>query len=126
MQRLLPIVFRVLSWILALLFLVVGRAKFTSPVWATLFVGWGYPDWFRLAVGIVEIGSGLGLIFQRTRRYAGAALILVMCGAAGTHIIHSEWARVVVCAVLASLIAVVMRRPLIMAPVNLRETSSVS
>ena len=120
MQRLLPIVVRLLSWILALLFLVVGRAKFTSPVWATLFVGWGYPDWFRLVVGAVEIGSGLGLIFQRTRQYAGAALILVMCGAAGTHIIHSEWARVVVCTVLASLVAVVMRGPLVTVPVNLR------
>ena len=123
MPRLLPIVVRLLSWVLALLFLVVGRAKFTSPVWAALFVGWGYPDWFRLVVGAVEIASGLGLIFQRTRRYAGAALVLVMCGAAGTHIIHSQWVRVVVCTVLASLVAVVMRGPLMTVPVTSREES---
>jgi len=111
MQRLLPIVVRLLNWILALLFLAVGTAKFTSPICAKLFVDWGYPSWFRLVVGVVEICSGLGLIFARTRRYAGAALILVMCGAAGTHIIHPEWPRVVVCVVLASLVVVVMRGP---------------
>ena len=111
MQRLLPIVVRLLNWILALLFVAVGTAKFTSPIWAKLFVDWGYPSWFRLVVGVVEICSGLGLIFSRTRPYAGAALILIMCGAAGTHIIHLEWPRVVVCIVLASLVVVVMRGP---------------
>ena len=41
---------------LALVFTLQGLAKFSDTSgWAEAFRGWGYPDWFRMTIGIVEI-----------------------------------------------------------------------
>ena len=39
--------------------------------------------------------GGIGLIIQRFSAAAGAALALMMIGAIGTHVIHSEWGMLV-------------------------------
>ena len=116
MRRAFAIGIRVLSWALMLLFVAVGAAKFTSPGWATRFAEWGYPDGLRLLVGVVEIVGGAGLLLGPTRQPAGAALMVVMLGAAGTHIVYSEWTRALVAAVLGGLVLLVLR--------GLRESSA--
>jgi len=55
------------------------------------FERWGYPIWFMYLIGVVEVVGGIGLIIQRFSATAGAALALMMIGAIGTHVIHSEW-----------------------------------
>jgi putative oxidoreductase len=73
---------KALSILLALVFLASGLAKLASLEFELVaFERWGYPIWF----------GGIGLIIQRFSAAAGAALALMMIGAIGTHVIHSEW-----------------------------------
>ena len=47
---------------------------------------WGYPVWFRLLIGALEIGAALMLFWPRTAAYGAAAIIVVMVGGMGTHV----------------------------------------
>lgn len=49
------------------------------------FLASGYPVWFMYAVMAAEIVGAVGLMFERTRRYAALWLIAIMAGAIGTH-----------------------------------------
>lgn len=55
------------------------------------FQRYGYPPWFRLVTGVVEIGSGIGLIAGLLWRpelafVGGVLLVGVMAGAVLTHV----------------------------------------
>jgi putative oxidoreductase len=78
---------------LAVMFLFVGAAKFTSPLWARMFARWGYPDHFYLVIGAVEVAAGLALLVPRLAASAAAVLLVVMVGAGATHVIHDEQRR---------------------------------
>lgn len=68
-----------------------GYPKFSdSSGWAQAFAVWGYPSWFRILVGIVEVAGGLFLLIPGTGVYAAGALALIMIGAMGTHIVHGD------------------------------------
>ncbi len=54
------------------------------------FQKWGFPHKFYLLIGVLELLGGIGLLIPRTTFYAAAGLILVMIGAAVTHITHGE------------------------------------
>jgi putative oxidoreductase len=88
---------RIALWIcqaaLALMFLLAGAGKFTSPMWVRMFARWGYPDHFHLVVGAVEVAAGLALLVPRLAAPASIALIVVMIGAGATHAIHGELDR---------------------------------
>ena len=80
------IVGKVLLWIVSifagLLMLLAGQSKFTNPeMWSTWFEAWGYPGWFMMFVGAVEVLGGLSLLVPRTAPYGAAALIVLMVGA---------------------------------------------
>ena len=94
-----------LSIVLALLFVGVGASKITSPGWAERFADGGYPGWFRLVVGVVELGAGLALLVPAVRPYATLVLIVVMLGATATHVVHAEGPRAVVTIALTALMA---------------------
>lgn len=49
------------------------------------FVGSGYPVGFMYAVMAAEIVGAIGLMFERTRRFAALWLAAIMVGAIGTH-----------------------------------------
>ena len=52
MRRVRSIAVWVLQFLLAALFAIQGIVKLTgSPTWIARFKGWGYPDYFYLAVG---------------------------------------------------------------------------
>jgi hypothetical protein len=56
---------------------------------------WGYPDLFRLAVGVAQLMGGVGLLFPRTSPWAGALLAVILLGAVGTHALHDPPATLI-------------------------------
>jgi putative oxidoreductase len=77
----------ILTLYLAYVFLRQGYSKFFDDSgWARAFRVWHYPEWFRVFIGVVEIGAAL-LLFVRRFAVAGAVLIMVvMLGGMATHI----------------------------------------
>ena len=55
--------------------------------WGIAFRHWGYPDWFRITIGVVETVAALMLLWSRTAILGAALIIAVMLGAMGTHIV---------------------------------------
>ncbi len=85
------IAIEVLLWLLAaMLIMVFARAgwdKFDATSgWARAFRFWGYPVWFRVLIGVLEIGTALLLVWPRTAAYGAAIIIVVMLGGMGTHV----------------------------------------
>jgi uncharacterized membrane protein YphA (DoxX/SURF4 family) len=81
----------VLLWALAaMLILVFARAgidKFNpASGWSRAFVHWGYPVWFRVLIGVLEVAAALLLLWPRTAAYGAAIIIAVMLGGMGTHV----------------------------------------
>ena len=80
-----------IAWIatvlLTLIFVPAGWAKFSDHSgWAIAFRHWGYPTWFRILIGVLELG-GVGLLLTGRWAVAGAAAIIaVMLGGMGTHV----------------------------------------
>jgi uncharacterized membrane protein YphA (DoxX/SURF4 family) len=88
----------VLVWVmtayLALTFGGAGVAKFVpaSP-WTAEFRHWGFPDWFRLGIGTIEVLLAICLLVPRMARYAAAAAVFIMMGAIATKTVHHEVTR---------------------------------
>ncbi|MCD1159583.1 DoxX family protein [Peribacillus frigoritolerans] len=85
----------IISWILqgllALLFLMAGAQKtFGSKMHKEAFAKWGYPQWFRVVTGVVELAAAvlLAIGFWVDGVAAFGAMILVAVGIGGviTHI----------------------------------------
>ena len=74
---------------------------------AANFERWGYPGWFLLVTGVLELLGGIGLLIPMTAGWAASGLVLVMLGAAWTHISHNEGLVVLVPLVFLALLAVV-------------------
>jgi len=78
---------------LAAAFVLAGSSKLGGPSalrWADRFAGWGYPAPVRHVIGILEIAGGLGLLIPKARRAAAATLVVLMIGAAFTHVVSAE------------------------------------
>ena len=75
----------VLLWVAILLELVTlggaGVAKFSSPTWPEMFIGFGYPGWGALVIGVLEVGGALALLITRTRAWSAILLMAIMTGA---------------------------------------------
>ncbi len=72
---------------LVLVFARAGWAKFDpSSGWVKAFTSWGYPVWFRILIGVVEIAAALLLLWPRAAAYGAAIIIVVMLGGMGTHV----------------------------------------
>jgi uncharacterized membrane protein YphA (DoxX/SURF4 family) len=100
----------VLIALLAVEFMLAGASKFSPwSQWARMFAAWGYPAWFRVAVGATEIASALALFIPRSRAWACAMLLVVMAGAAVTHLTHGEPRRVILNVALSALIGLLWR-----------------
>lgn len=92
---------KILTWtvaaLLGVLFVLIGWSKVTGPSgagWAVRLSRWGYPSASRYWIGGVEMLAGLGLLLPPLRRWAAIALMVVMAGALGTHLLHAEYVRV--------------------------------
>jgi uncharacterized membrane protein YphA (DoxX/SURF4 family) len=54
------------------------------------FKRWGLPGSFHLVIGGLELLGGLLLFYPKTSAYSAIGLIVLMVGAAFTHILNSE------------------------------------
>lgn len=90
-----PAIMWLLSAQLAFVFIKSGLPKFEDTSgWAQAFSNWGFPVWFRIFIGVIEVVSGLLILYPKTALYATGALVLVMLGAMGTHVYHGDPAGV--------------------------------
>ena len=108
----------VVLWIIALFLALVclrsGWLKVTGNVfWVRDFHRWGYPDWFRIVVGIAELTSMVLLLIPRFASYGASLFAVVMLGAVFTHATHNEFSRLPFNLLLLglSLIIIIARKP---------------
>ena len=102
---------KMISYILALVFLLSGGAKLASlPFEVEAFARWGYPAGFMYLTGILEVLGAIGLLIPRVSSLSAFCLAGLMAGAIATHAIHGEWRPLVVAALIALLAAVHCRR----------------
>jgi putative oxidoreductase len=98
----------IVTGLLTFIFVLSGFMKFVNPPeMAEHFAKWGYPDWFRVLIGLIEIGAALALLTPRNAFYGAAALGVVMVGAMYTHLAHDEVPEAVAPLVLLILLALV-------------------
>jgi putative oxidoreductase len=112
------IVKEVVLWIITLFLALVclrsGLMKVTGNIfWVRDFHRWGYPDWFRIVVGITELTSLVLLLVPRFASYGASLFAVVMLGAMLTHYTHNETSRLPFNLLLLtlSLVIVFARRP---------------
>src|SRR2546425_11907621 len=117
------IVKEVALWIitifLALICLRSGWLKVTSNIfWMRDFQRWGYPDWFRIVVGIAELISMALLLIPRFASYGASLFAAVMLGAMFTHYTHNETSPLPFNLLLLtfSLVILFVRRPSFLRP----------
>lgn len=82
-------------WVLKILtgfgFSVASLAKLTSnPQMIQNFENWGYPSWFYLVIGILELAGAILLFVPKMTLYAVIGLAIIMIGAVVTHLIHDS------------------------------------
>ena len=107
-------------WIPAILLILVfarqGWAKFDdSSGWAVAFRHWGYPPWFRVTIGVLELSAVVLLATGRYAAYGALLIIIVMLGAWATHLLFDGGRHMtseVVPLVLASIVLILRRRQL--------------
>lgn len=81
----------VLSGLLAALFLMAGGSKLAGVERHVQgFEHWGYPQWFRLVIGAVEVISAVVLLIPRMAFFGAGALMVVMAGAVYTHLFRAN------------------------------------
>ncbi len=99
---------------LALVALRSGLTKLPAEnFWVRDFRRWGYPGWFRVAVGAAELLACALLLVPRLAAYGAALFAAVMLGAIYTHAAHGETTRLPFNVVLFALSVAVLyaRRP---------------
>ena len=108
----------VISWViqilLAVFFLLTASGKLISrPQVIEMFRNWGFPDKFYLVIGALELLGALGLLIPRLAGYAASGLIVLMIGAALTHLINGEGLQVLRPLIFIVFLALVvyLRRP---------------
>lgn len=79
----------VLSVLLAFVFLMAGAPKLLGVQGhVRAFARWGYPDWFRLVVGAVEVVSAVLLLIPRLAFLGAVGIAVIMAGATYTHVVR--------------------------------------
>ena len=77
----------ILTGLLALVYAASGGMKLLgAPQLVENFAKWGYPDWFRIAIGLAEVTGAVLLLVPRVAWLAGAGLSVIMLGAVFTHL----------------------------------------
>ena len=77
------------------------------------FARWGYPDWFRIVVGIMELTSFALLLIPRVAGYGALTFAIVMIGAIFTHATHGESVRLPFNLVLLAMsVIIIFARPI--------------
>jgi uncharacterized membrane protein YphA (DoxX/SURF4 family) len=80
----------VVTVLLAAAFVSAGSMKFFSAEAATQFAQFGYPGWFLVLIGVIEVAGGVALLVPRLAPIAAAGLGVVMVGAVFTVLRHDD------------------------------------
>jgi putative oxidoreductase len=111
------VVIWIITLMLALVCLRSGLMKMPGvpgvEFWIRDFQRWGYPDWFRLLVGVAELLSFALLLIPRFAGYGAIVFAVVMLGAIFTHSSHGETGRLpfIFFLLLLSVAVIFVRRP---------------
>ena len=97
--------------LLAALFTLAGVMKFVSADAVNQFAAVGYPYWFCILIGAIEVAGAVALLLPRTAFYAAAALGVVMVGAVLTLLLHGPAVGSVVPLVVLVVLAAVAYAP---------------
>lgn len=87
----------VVIWILTIgLVLMFGNAGirkfFEHGGWTQMFHNVGFPDWFRILIGVLETAAAALLLLPRTAAYGAMLIVPIMLGAIATVAMHG-WTR---------------------------------
>jgi uncharacterized membrane protein YphA (DoxX/SURF4 family) len=100
--------------LLVLIFVPQGLAKFDdSSGWARAFRLWGYPDWFRITIGVLELLAAVLLVAGRTAAFGAITIIVIMLGGMATHLIFEGGRHMtseIVPLTLATIVLVIRRK----------------
>ena len=97
---------RIAVYTLALVFAASGIAKLLSlPFEVEAFARWGYPPYFMYLTGVLEVAGAIGLLVRRVSALAALCLAGLMLGAIAPHLVHREWAMLVLASGIAALAA---------------------
>ena len=114
--------------LLVLIFAPQGWSKFFDDSgWATAFRHWGYPDWFRVTVGVMELTAVVLLLLGRSAAFGALLIIVVMLGGMATHMIFDGGRHMtseVVPLVLGSIVLAVRRQQLSALLIRVRALST--
>jgi putative oxidoreductase len=121
-------------WVPALLLVLIfapqGWSKFFDDSgWAIAFRHWGYPDWFRVAIGAIELTAVVLLALGRTAAFGALLVIVVMLGGMATHVVFDGGRHMtseVVPLLLGSIVFAVRRKQLTALLAGVRRRSTVS
>jgi uncharacterized membrane protein YphA (DoxX/SURF4 family) len=73
--------------LLAAVFVLAGAMRLAAVEFEVQgFAHFGYAPWFMYAIGALELGAGLALLFRRAATPAALVLGVVMVGAAASHL----------------------------------------
>lgn len=97
-------------WLLVAFFVFGGVVNLVGPEQVvTDFAGWGYPRWFHLPTGLMELAAATLLAFKRTRIAGAVTGAAVMTGAALTVLMHGEWLHAIAPVAVLAILALVVR-----------------
>ena len=89
LTRIQPLLLWLVSAWFAYRLIVNGIRKFDPEgMWTEAFENWGYPVWFRIFIGVLEVAGGILILVPKTRFWGGLILFAVMLGALITRLIH--------------------------------------
>ncbi|HVR39878.1 MAG TPA: DoxX family protein [Thermoanaerobaculia bacterium] len=78
-----------LTIFLVFLFARAGIAKFDDASgWSKMFRAIGFPVWFRILIGILEVGAAVLILIPRVAIYGTMLIGVVMLGAIGTQLVQ--------------------------------------
>jgi len=80
-----------LTVMLAAVFMLAGAGKVIGVKDVVeAFQHFGYPAWFRIVIGIIEVTCGVALLFPKVAIDAASFLVVIMLGAVVTELIVGD------------------------------------
>jgi len=99
----------ILTALLVLMFANAGIRKFfENGGWTWMFRHAGFPDWFRIVIGVLEAGAAVLLLLPRTAAYGALTIIVVMLGAIGTNFVAHMPLRGITPAAVSMIVAAIV------------------
>jgi len=89
----------IIAWVITVLlgtmFTMTGVTKLMArPEVVAQFQSWGIPNFLMYIIGVAELLCAIGLFFTKTRTLAISGIVVLMIGAAATHLMNNEFSSV--------------------------------